>query len=141
MILCFYLKSLGLNPAHFNADSFMIGAATAATKAGLGSSTVMELGRWRSVAFHSYVRHDPAHPLTATKFRAILRFHLKSLGVNPAHFNAHSFMIGAATAATKAGLGSSTVVELGRWRSVAFHSYVCHDPAHPSATARMAKAN
>ena len=79
-------------------------------------------------------------PLTAKKFRAILRFNLKSLGFNPSLFNTHSFRIGAATAAAKAGMSSSTIMELGRWRSAAFHSYVRHHPAHPSAAAQMAKA-
>ena len=79
-------------------------------------------------------------PLTAKKFRAILRFHLKSLGFNPSLFNTHSFRIGAATAAAKAGMPSSTIMELGRWRSAALHSYVCHHLTHPSAAAQMAKA-
>jgi integrase len=79
-------------------------------------------------------------PLTAKKFRAILHYHLKSLGFNPSLFNTHSFRIGAATAAAKAGMSSSTIMELGRWRSAAFHSYVRHHPAHPSAAAQMAKA-
>ena len=70
-------------------------------------------------------------PLTAKKFRAILRSNLKSLGFNPSLFNNHSFRIGAATAAAKAGMSSSTIMELGRWRSAAFHSYVRHHPAHP----------
>ena len=83
-----------------------------------------------------HFRHGP--PLTARKFQAILCFHLKALGLNPLHFNKHSFRIRAATAAAKAGLRSSTVKELGRWRSAAFHSY---DPAHPFAAARMAKAD
>ena len=55
-------------------------------------------------------------PLTAKKLRAILRFHLKSLGFNgfnPSLFNTHSFWIGAATAAAKAGMSSSTIMELG----------------------------
>ncbi|KAL5469062.1 hypothetical protein EMCRGX_G030254 [Ephydatia muelleri] len=80
-------------------------------------------------------------PLTAKKFRAILRFHLKSLGFNPSLFNTHSLRIGAATAAAKAGMSSSTIMELGRRRSAAFHSYVRHHPAHPSAAAQMAKAH
>ena len=79
-------------------------------------------------------------PLTAKKFRAIVRFNLKSLGFNPSLFNTHSFRIGAATAAAKAGMSSSTIMELGRWCSDAFHSYVRHHPAHPSAAAQMAKA-
>ena len=70
-------------------------------------------------------------PLTAKTFRAILRFHLKSLGFNPSLFNTHSLRIGAATAAAKAGMSSSTIMELGRRRSAAFHSYVRHHPAHP----------
>ena len=86
-----------------------------------------------------YFRHGP--PFTARKFRAVLHFHLKSLGLNSLSFNTHSFRIGAATPAAKAGLQSSTLKELGRWYSAAFHLYICHDPAHPSAAALMAKAD
>ena len=86
-----------------------------------------------------HFRHGP--PLTARNFRAVLHFHLKSLGLKARCFNTHSVRIGAATAAAKAGLQSSTLKELGRWRSAAFHSYIRHDPAHPSAAALMAKAD
>ena len=81
-------------------------------------------------------------PLTAKKFRAILRFHLKSLGFNPSLFNTHSLRIGAATAAAKAGMSSSTIHHHGArpQTQCCLHSYVCH-PAHPSAAAQMAKAH
>ena len=44
-----------------------------------------------------HFRHGP--PLTAKKFRVILCLHLESLGLSTAHFNTHSFRIGAAMAA------------------------------------------
>ena len=86
-----------------------------------------------------HFRHGP--PLTARKFRAVLHFHLKSLGLKSLRFNTHSFRIGAATAAAMAALQPSTLKELSRWRSAAFHSYIRHDQAHPSAAALMANAD
>eukprot|EP00731_Ephydatia_muelleri_P022003 Em0014g594a len=47
--------------------SFRIGVATAAAKAGLQSSTLKELGRWRSAAFHSYPEGFPNYTGLAAK--------------------------------------------------------------------------
>ena len=73
-------------------------------------------------------------PLTAKKFRAIFCYHLKSLGFNPSLFNTHSFGIGAATAAAKAGMSSSTIMELCQGWHVILHHHgalprlACHPP-------------
>ena len=77
-------------------------------------------------------------PLTAKAFRALLHRHLVKMGAKPRWYNTHSFRIGAATAAAKAGFSATKVMQLGRWRSKAFQSYVQFSSTHPSATAEMA---
>ena len=77
--------------------------------------------------------------LTARAFRSWLHRHLARIGLNPRLFNTHSFRIGAATAAAKAGLPEKKIMELGRWRSKAFETYVRYTPKHSSAAAMMAK--
>ena len=53
-----------------------------------------------------------------------LRQALLSAGVNIAGFCGHSFRIGAATMAAKAGLSDSLIQTLGRWKSSAFTTYI-----------------
>ena len=47
-----------------------------------------------------------------------------AVGLPYQHFAGHSFRIGAATAAAKAGLEDSTIRALGRWNSAAFLTYI-----------------
>ena len=51
----------GLIGLNFNSHSFRIGAATLAGAAGVPESTIMVLGRWKSMAYLQYIRpsmHD-----------------------------------------------------------------------------------
>lgn len=75
--------------------------------------------------------------LTSQFFRRICRRHFSKIGLNPALYNTHSFRIGAATAAAKAGLPTATIRDLGRWRSNACYAYIRAQPTHPAAAAAM----
>ena len=63
-------------------------------------------------------------PLTKAMFTKRIRLALQELGLPYSVFAGHSFCIGAATAAAKAGVEDSTIRALGRWNSDAFLSYV-----------------
>lgn len=69
-------------------------------------------------------------PLTKTKFVGEVRAALEMLGLPAKDFAGHSFRIGAATAAAKAGLEDSTIRTLGRWNSSAFLAYIRSSPSH-----------
>ena len=55
---------------------------------------------------------------------ARVREALQAVGLPYDSFAGHSFRIGAATAAAKAGLEDSVIQMLGRWNSSAFLSYI-----------------
>ena len=50
------LKICGLNPARYKEHSFRIGAAAHVVDRGLSDTQIRALGRWRSNAFHRYIR-------------------------------------------------------------------------------------
>ena len=50
------LSFCGLNPALYKGHSFRIGAATSAAERGLSDAQIRQLGRWKSNAFHKYIR-------------------------------------------------------------------------------------
>ncbi|XP_069591863.1 uncharacterized protein [Ranitomeya imitator] len=68
--------------------------------------------------------HENGSPLFACQFLAILRQALTFLGLPAAEFGTHSFRIGAATEASRAGLFESDIQRVGRWRSRCFISYI-----------------
>lgn len=63
-------------------------------------------------------------PLSRCQLVNNLRTALREAGVDATHFAGHSFRIGAATSAARAGINDSTIKTLGRWKSEAFHSYI-----------------
>ena len=63
-------------------------------------------------------------PFTKPRFVTEVRKALQALGLPQEQFAGHSFRIGAATAAARAGLEDSTIRSLGRWNSAAFLVYV-----------------
>ena len=68
--------------------------------------------------------HTNGTPLTKPYFVAKVREALMAAGLPYQHFAGHSFRIGAATTAAKAGLEDSTICTLGRWNSTAFLTYI-----------------
>ena len=63
-------------------------------------------------------------PLVKSYFVTRIRDALQAVGLPYQQFAGHSFRIGAATTAAKAGLEDSTICMLGRWNSAAFLSYI-----------------
>lgn len=63
-------------------------------------------------------------PLTKPRFTKEIREVLEALGLPYLSFVSHSFRIGAATAAAKAGIEDSSIRMMGRWSSSAFLAYV-----------------
>lgn len=72
-------------------------------------------------------------PLAKPRFIAELKKALSAAGLDQASFAGHSFRIGAATAASQAGLADSTIQTLGRWNSAAFLTYI-RTPRHQLAS-------
>ena len=63
-------------------------------------------------------------PLTKQLFVSKVKQALRQLGLPEHHFAGHSFRIGAATAAARAGIEDSVIRSLGRWNSSAFLTYI-----------------
>lgn len=70
-----------------------------------------------------FVFHDGS-TLSRPRLVRSLRQVLHAAGVDDARFNGHSFRIGAATTAARAGLNDSLIKMLGRWKSSAFARYI-----------------
>ena len=66
-------------------------------------------------------------PLTKPQFVAKIRLALQAIGLPYQDFAGHSFRIGAATTAAKAGFEDSMIRTLGHWNSAAFLTYI-HTP-------------
>ena len=53
-----------------------------------------------------------------------MRAALSQAGVDTAGYSGHSFRIGAASTAARAGFNDSFIQTLGRWKSAAFSTYM-----------------
>ena len=62
--------------------------------------------------------------LSKQKFVSAFHQALQAIGLPYQDFAGHSFRIGAATAAAKAGIEDSVIRTLGRWNSAAFLTYI-----------------
>ena len=71
-----------------------------------------------------FFRFQDKTPLTKANFTSKIREVLNAIGLPQQDFAGHSFRIGAATAAVRAGLEDSTIRMLGRWSSSAFLTYI-----------------
>ena len=73
---------------------------------------------WRSLlCFSRMESHCPG-------LVAAVRCALATAGVNTLLYSGHSFRVGAATTAARAGLSEATIKMLGRWESAAYERYV-----------------
>ena len=72
----------------------------------------------------SFFRVAEGVPLTKTRFVELVRSALTRAGVPVDGYSGHSFRIGAATAASQAGIPDSVIQALGRWSSPAFLQYI-----------------
>ncbi|CAJ0924611.1 unnamed protein product [Ranitomeya imitator] len=68
--------------------------------------------------------HENGSPFLSCQFLAVLRHALSFLGLPAADFGTHSFRIGAATEASRAGLFEADIQRVGRWRSRCFTRYI-----------------
>ena len=78
---------------------------------------------WPSTPGPLFIFADRA-PLSHGRLVAALTEALTSAGFDLSQYSGHSFRIGAATAAARAGLSGSLIQTLGRWKSSAFTAYI-----------------
>ena len=71
-----------------------------------------------------FVRFSDHTPLTKAHFVTKVQEALTSAGVDCSSYSRHSFRIGAATTAARAGVADSVIQTLGRWTSAAFLGYI-----------------
>lgn len=67
---------------------------------------------------------EDGSPLSRQRLVESLASALRAEGLDTSHYSGHSFRIGAATAAARAGLSDSLIQTLGRWKSAAFTAYI-----------------
>jgi len=70
-----------------------------------------------------FLLRDGCH-LTARQFHFDLKRLLQQAGYNPNCYNTHSFRIGAATSAARAGVSTKTIKAMGRWMCTAYKQYI-----------------
>ncbi|KAM4019375.1 uncharacterized protein ACNLHF_000079 [Anomaloglossus baeobatrachus] len=71
--------------------------------------------------------HADGSPLTKYQFQAMFKQCLAKAGENPKEYGTHSFRIGAATEAARAGVTEAEVQRMGRWKSACFARYIRPD--------------
>ena len=76
--------------------------------------------RARRTSPGAFFRSADGTPLTKARFVGQIRSVLSRAGVPLSGYSGHSFRIGAATAASQAGIPDSVIQMLGRWSSAAF---------------------
>ena len=88
-----------------------------------------------TLALSLYLRKNGS-PLTKSTFTAKIRAALCTVGLPEDNFAGHSFRIGAATAATKAGIEDSVMQTMGRWSSAASFVYIRTPKEHLTSFSR-----
>ncbi|XP_077152553.1 uncharacterized protein LOC143816266 isoform X1 [Ranitomeya variabilis] len=74
-----------------------------------------------------FLSHADGSPLTKYQFHTIFNRCLEAVSADPSEYGTHSFRIGAATEAAKAGIPEAEVQRLGRWKSACFARYIRPD--------------
>ena len=87
-------------------------------------SAVLSYIMVRGTAAGPFFQSSTGTPLTKSYFISEVRQALEAVGLPYKDFAGHSFRIGAATTAAKAGLEDSVIRTLGRWNSNAFLVYI-----------------
>lgn len=72
----------------------------------------------------SFLLHADGCPVTRFQFQSVFKRCLTALGVRSVRSGTHSFRIGAATEAARAGLSKAEVQRIGRCRSSCFAGYI-----------------
>ena len=84
--------------------------------------------------------YEDGTPLSRDRLSASFALALRSAGLNDRGYSSHSFRIGAATAAARAGISDSLIQTLGRWKSSAFTAYI-RTPKETLCAASVSLAN
>ena len=69
-------------------------------------------------------KFEGGSPLTRSSLISHTQSALSQAGIPPGQFTGHSYRIGAATTAAKAGIEDSLIQILGRWKSAAYLAYI-----------------
>lgn len=64
-------------------------------------------------------------PVARTQFASQLSLAISLCGLDPSRYKGHSFRIGTASHAADRGFSDAQIRLLGRWKSNAFHKYIC----------------
>ena len=73
--------------------------------------------------------HSDGSRVSAYQLLAVLRKTLRNLGEEGESYGTHSFRIGAATEANDRGWGRRAIMDLGRWSSECYRTYVRKEEA------------
>ena len=81
--------------------------------------------------------YEDGTPLSRSRLVQAVRSALTSIGtIDLSRYTGHSFRIGAATTAARAGIPDSMIQTLGRWKSSSFLSYIRTQPGDTIAISR-----
>ena len=87
------------------------------------AATLAYMASWGSQE-GDFFQFKTGQPLTKAKFTQHVCTVLQAAGLPYLNFAGHSFRIGAATSAARAGIEDSEIRTLGRWNSAAFLVYI-----------------
>lgn len=108
-------------------DQFRRGAQVILGATGSSLCPVAALLRYLSMrggAPGALFQQQDGCPLRRSMFVRLVQEAISAAGMQGSHFNGHSFRIGAASAASAAGVPETTIKILGRWRSMAYQQYI-----------------